>query len=121
MPTILVVDDSPVDRRLVSGLLSKNAYLTIETAASGPDALSAIERSVPDLVVTDLVMPGMDGFELVAKVRGLHPLVPVILMTSMGNEEIAGRALQEGAASYVPKRSLAQKLLDTVQRVLALS
>jgi CheY-like chemotaxis protein/anti-sigma regulatory factor (Ser/Thr protein kinase) len=121
MPSVLVVDDSPVDRRLVSGLLSKNAFLQIELAASGADALAVMQRKVPDLVVTDLVMPGMDGFELVGKVRAQYPLVPVILMTSMGNEEIAGRALQEGAASYVPKRSLAQQLLDTVERVLTLS
>jgi CheY-like chemotaxis protein/anti-sigma regulatory factor (Ser/Thr protein kinase) len=121
MPSVLVVDDSPVDRRLVNGLLSKNAFLQIELAASGADALAAMQRKVPDLVVTDLVMPGMDGFELVGKVRAQYPLVPVILMTSMGNEEIAGRALQEGAASYVPKRSLAQQLLDTVERVLTLS
>jgi len=121
MSTVLVVDDTAVDRNLVSGLLGKNAFLNIHAVASGTEALATLQRAVPDVVVTDLVMPEMDGLELVAAIRSKYPLVPVILMTSQGNEEIAVRALQEGAASYVPKRLLAKNLLDTVQRVLAVS
>ncbi len=121
MSTVLVVDDTLVDRNLVSGLLAKNAFLNISAVTSGPEALATMERAVPAVVVTDLVMPDMDGLELVAAIRSKYPQVPVILMTSQGNEEIAVRALQEGAASYVPKRLLAKNLLDTVQRVLAVS
>ncbi len=121
MTTVLVVDDSAVDRRLVGGLLEKDSELQVRYAVDGADALAAMKRGPVDLVVTDLVMPGMDGLELVAAVRAGTPHVPVILMTSKGSEEIAVRALQEGAASYVPKRILAQDLLDTVHRVLALS
>ncbi len=121
MTTVLVVDDSAVDRRLVGGLLEKDAELKVRYAVDGADALAAMKRGPVDLVVTDLVMPGMDGLELVAAVRSATPHVPVILMTSKGSEEIAVRALQEGAASYVPKRILAQDLLDTVHRVVSLS
>ncbi|MCR4410902.1 MAG: response regulator, partial [Thermoguttaceae bacterium] len=121
MTTVLVVDDSAVDRRLVGGLLEKDSELQVRYAVDGADALAAMKRGPVDLVVTDLVMPGMDGLELVAAVRAGTPHVPVILMTSKGSEEIAVRALQEGAASYVPKRILAQDLLDTVHRVLSLS
>jgi CheY-like chemotaxis protein len=74
-----------------------------------------------DLVLTDLVMPEMDGLELVAELRLTYPHVPTILMTSRGNEETVVRALQAGAASYVPKRLLGQELLDTVHRVLVVS
>lgn len=121
MTTVLVVDDSAVDRRLVGGLLEKDAELKVRYAVDGGDALAAMKRGPVDLVLTDLVMPGMDGLQLVAAVRGSTPSVPVILMTSKGSEEIAVRALQDGAASYVPKRILAQELLDTVRRVIALS
>ena len=121
MTTILTVDDSPVDRRLVGGLLESDADLQVEYAVHGADALEKMARSLPSLVVTDLMMPEMNGLELVAAVRERYPLVPVILMTSKGSEEIAVQALQQGASSYVPKRSLAHSLLPTIYKVLAVS
>lgn len=121
MPTILVVDDSAVDRRLAGGLLARDADLTIRYAANGLEALDRMEEERPDLVLTDLVMPEMDGLELVGAVHHRYPGVPVILMTSQGSEEIAARALEQGAASYVPKRMLSRTLRATVQRVLAIS
>jgi len=121
MPTILVVDDSSVDRSLVGGLLARSGDFQLEYAANGEEALERISDSPPDLVVTDLVMPEMDGFALVSAVRERFPLVPVILMTSRGSEETAVQALERGAASYVPKRLLAEELADTVRSVLAVS
>jgi CheY-like chemotaxis protein/anti-sigma regulatory factor (Ser/Thr protein kinase) len=121
MPTILVVDDSAVDRRLAGGLLARDAALSIEYAVNGLEAMERMEQSLPELVLTDLVMPEMDGLELVAAVHGRYPHLPVILMTSQGSEEIAVRALEQGASSYVPKRLLSKVLLPTVQRVLAIS
>ncbi len=119
MPNILVVDDSVVDRRMVGGLLEKDADLSVRYASNGDEALAAMREAVPSLVVTDLIMPKVDGLALVAAVRTRHPLVPVILMTSKGNEEVAVQALQHGAASYVPKSALAKNLLETVHSVLA--
>jgi CheY-like chemotaxis protein/anti-sigma regulatory factor (Ser/Thr protein kinase) len=118
MPTVLVVDDSAVDRKLVAGLLAKGQDLQIELAASGEEALARLKASGPSLIVTDLVMPGMSGLDLVAQVAQEHPEIPVILMTGKGSEEIAVKALQAGAASYVPKGVLHQHLLTTVQDVL---
>jgi CheY-like chemotaxis protein/anti-sigma regulatory factor (Ser/Thr protein kinase) len=107
------------DRRLVGGLLMTDEDLSVEFAVNGRDALERIERSRPDLVVTDLMMPEMDGLELVGQIRAKYRGVPVILMTSQGSEEIAVKALQQGAASYVPKRLLDRYLVGTVQRLLA--
>jgi CheY-like chemotaxis protein/anti-sigma regulatory factor (Ser/Thr protein kinase) len=121
MPTILVVDDSPVDRALVGGLLQKDLSCDVRFATDGVEAMAALEQSPVDLVVTDMMMPNMDGFTLVGNVRSRFPGVPIILMTSHGSEEIAVQALREGAASYVPKRLLAQRLRSTVDQVLAAS
>ena len=118
MTTILVVDDSTVDQRLASGLLGKDDSLQLRYAVHGADALAKIKEEAPDLVLTDLVMPEMDGLELVSNVRAMYPTIPVIVMTSAGNEEICVQTLQAGAASYVPKRALAQRLLETVQQIL---
>ncbi len=121
MATILVVDDSAVDRKLVGGLLGKDASIKVDFAVNGLEALASMEAGIPDLVLTDLIMPEMDGLSLVSAVRKRFHLVPVILMTSKGSEELAVQALATGAASYVPKRILAQRLLDTVHNVLAVS
>ncbi len=120
MPNILVVDDSVMDRRLVAGLLSKSDRLDLVFASDGVEALEQIEHHPPDLVLTDMIMPRLNGLELVAKIRASRRRIPVILMTSQGNEELASSALSQGAASYVPKRSLAAELLPTVERILAL-
>lgn len=121
MATVLVVDDSAVDRNLVGGLLGTDPGMKVEFAVHGVDALERMASMVPDLVVTDLIMPNMDGLSLVSQIRSRFPLVPVILMTSKGSEELAVQALDAGAASYVPKRILAQRLLDTVHNVLGVS
>jgi CheY-like chemotaxis protein/anti-sigma regulatory factor (Ser/Thr protein kinase) len=120
MPRVLVVDDSAADRLVASGILAEDPSLTIETVEDGAKALDRIRADPPDLVLTDLIMPGMDGFEVVAAVREDFPSVPIVLMTSQGNEEIAVRALSQGASSYVPKRNLADSLLSTVQEILGL-
>jgi CheY-like chemotaxis protein len=121
MPTILIVDDSAMDRCMVGGLVSKEADMAVDFANDGAEAIAAIRKRRPDLVITDLVMPAMNGLELVAAVRRDYPHVPVILMTSQGNEEIAVEALARGAASYVSKSQLATKLLETVHVVLAVA
>jgi CheY-like chemotaxis protein len=121
MTSVLVVDDSAMDRRLAGAFIEKDAQFEVAYAGHGAEALASMNRAAPALVVTDLIMPEMDGLELVAAVREKFPYVPVILMTSLGSEEIAVKALHQGAASYVPKKYLGRDLLDTARRVLAVS
>lgn len=119
MSTILLVDDSEVDRRMVAGMLAQEKSYTIQLANNGSEAVSFLQQSSPDLVLADLFMPGMDGMELLQVIRREYPLIPVVLMTSRGSEEIAVQALQNGAASYVPKHLLRRYLLKTVCDLLA--
>jgi CheY-like chemotaxis protein/anti-sigma regulatory factor (Ser/Thr protein kinase) len=116
--TVLVVDDSAIDRRLASGLLEKNGSYHILLASSGRDAMETMKSHPIDLVLTDLQMDEMDGLELVEAVRSEYPLTPVILMTAKGSEEIAVQALEKGAASYVAKRRLQQDLMEIVRQVI---
>ncbi len=120
MPRILVVEDSPTQAAEINFFLEEAGY-QVETAGHGRDALAIIGRAPPDVVVTDLQMPEMDGLELVEAVRRDHAPLPIILMTAHGSEDIAARALRHGAASYVPKRDLEQDLVPTLERILALT
>ncbi len=115
---ILVVDDSHVDQCLIAGLLRNVQDYEVELADSGHAALRVLAESPPDLVITDLVMPEMDGLELLRTMRRKYSAVPVILLTAYGNETIAVEALQSGASSYVPKARQAERLTETVDRVV---
>jgi CheY-like chemotaxis protein len=121
MPKILVVDDSPVTRDLAGKLLAEDPKNTVAFASDGREGLALMESDPPDLVLTDLIMPEINGLRLVAEVKERFRHVPVILMTSQGNEQIAVEALRRGAASYVPKQMLTEHLRETVDMVLALS
>ena len=119
MMKMLIVDDSPMDRALASGLIKRRMDCQIFEASNGREGLARIESDHPDFVLTDLQMPEMNGLEFVSIIKDRFPNIPVILMTAQGSEEIASQALRHGAASYVPKRRLAEDLIATIQRVLA--
>jgi CheY-like chemotaxis protein len=119
MPNILVVDDSALDRTRAGRLLEKETGLQVAYAVDGRAALSEIQARIPDLIVTDLQMPEMNGLELVEAIKREYPSIPVILMTARGSEDIAAEALRKGAASYVPKSRLGDQLRETVNRILA--
>ena len=121
MTSVLVVDDSAVDRALVGELLGKEPDWKIAHAENGAEALTRMKESQPDIVVTDLQMPKMDGLEFVTAARDLDSGVPIILMTAHGSESLALEALERGAASYVPKSQLVDTLLATVKQVLSLA
>ncbi len=121
MPMVLVVDDTAVDRRLAGGLLESVPNMEVCYAQNGNEALLKIGVSLPDIVVTDLQMPDLDGLELVNAIAEKYPGVPVVLMTAHGSENIAAQALASGAASFVPKSDLAQSLVQTVMHVLMMS
>ena len=120
MTRVLVVEDSPTQASELRFLL-EDAGLEVDTAGDGVAAMEALAQRVPEIVVTDLQMPRMDGLALVEAVRRQYPSVPVVLITAHGSEEIAARALRAGAASYVPKRYLSRDLAPVVHQIVAMS
>ena len=120
MARVLVVDDSPTQASEVRFLL-EDAGFEVDTVSDGVEALASLNERLPNLIVTDMQMPRMDGLALVKAVRSDHPSVPIVLITAHGSEEIAARALRAGAASYVPKRDLGQDLAQVVRQIIAIA
>ncbi|MBC8873240.1 MAG: response regulator [Planctomycetes bacterium] len=118
MAKILVVDDAVFDQRMAGACVEELGSSAIY-ARNGREALEVIRCENPDIVLTDLQMPEMDGLELVQQVRKKHSGVPVILMTAYGSEEVAVQALRAGAVRYVPKKTLRTHLGDALRGVLA--
>src|SRR5581483_8601164 len=120
MAHILVCEDSPTQAEQIR-LLLEEAGFVVETAPNGRVALESIAARMPELVLTDLDMPELNGLELVEAVRVAYPALPVVLITQFGSEEIAVEALQKGAAGYVPKRNLVRDIISTIDDVLAVA
>lgn len=119
LPVILVADDSLLEQRYVGRILEQQGGWKVVFARNGEEALAAVTRSQPALLLTDMNMPQMDGLTLVEKVREQFPRVPVVLMTGSGSERIAVAALKAGAADYVPKQALSHDLITVLERVLS--
>ena len=98
---ILVVDDEPPILRLVKAKLKVDGYEVL-TASRGEEALRVLEDEVPDLVVLDVMMPDMDGFETLRRIRE-HSQVPVVMLTARGSDADKLKGLQSGADDYVTK------------------
>lgn len=113
--TILVVDDDAALRDAISLILEAAGH-RVSLAASGPEALSLLERNRYNLVITDLRMDPMDGLELLARIRALNPKLPVLLMTAFGDVDKAVSAMRGGACEFLMKPFESQALLENVRR-----
>ena len=116
MKTILVVDDEPIVREVVVRYLQRDGYSTLE-ADDGDQARALLERSDPDLVVLDVMLPGADGLELCRWIRSRSEL-PVILLTARGEEADRIVGLELGADDYVTKPFSPRELAARVRTVL---
>ncbi len=113
---ILAVDDEPAILRLVRATLQAAGYAVI-TAERGEEALAALEAERPDIVILDLMMPGMDGFETLRRIRS-ESQVPVIMLTARAGDADKLRGLQGGADDYLTKPFNPDELAARVQAVL---
>jgi DNA-binding response OmpR family regulator len=118
MKKILAVDDEPSIRRLVEVNLQRAGY-AITTAPDGQAALSQIARERPDMVLLDVMMPRMDGFELLRRLKADPATagIPVLMLTARAQDADVFRGLQSGADFYLTKPFNPQELLIWVQRV----
>ncbi len=117
--TILIVDDSRVGRMAVDGVLKAEGHRVIE-AESGKEALEVLEQLKPDLIVLDVRMPGMDGFELCAHIRGLPELrrIPIIFVSAACSIEERSKGLQVGADDFLRKPFEPHELAERVKLYL---
>ena len=118
MATVLVVDDSSIDRQLVGGLLNSNPGLTVQFADNGAVAVRQIKRSVPDVVVTDLMMPEADGLTLCRELKSgdLTNHIPVILLTAKGRDIEREKGLALGADTYITKPFSTREVLELIRQ-----
>jgi chemotaxis protein histidine kinase CheA len=117
---VLVADDSPVVRELVTEILS-GAGLSVEQAEDGSAALERILQSEPDLVISDVEMPRMNGFDLLAELRRRTQRLPIVMLSTRGSVEDRKRATRLGANAYLVKTEFhSESLLEVVRRFVSI-
>ena len=116
----LIVDDFSTMRRIVRGLLKEIGYNNAEEAEDGTVALNMLKSAKYDFVVSDINMPNMNGFELLAAVKADDTLkhIPVLMVTAEARKEDIVRAAQEGAAGYIVKPFTKATLEEKVQKIM---
>jgi DNA-binding NtrC family response regulator len=116
--TILIVDDEENVSNLLYKILSKEGYAAL-TADNGINALNIIESRQVDIVITDIKMPGMSGIELLKKIKGIDPIIKVIIITAFATLETAIEALKIGANDYITKPFDIGEIITSVKRLEA--
>ncbi len=114
---ILLVDDEAVFREDMADLLRSEGY-AVETAANGEEALRRLSAQAPDVMLCDLVMPGMTGIELLAQVARLCPDTAAIILTAHATVETAVGAFRAGAVDYILKPVLPEDLFQKIGRCI---
>lgn len=118
MDTVLVVDDSPMQRQMMTDLLNRNDF-AVWTAKDGLDALAQARKTVPDVIVLDIVMPAMNGYEVCRRLKG-NPItkdIPVVICSSKTTQVDHYWGLKLGAAAYIDKSAYPQKLVGTLKKL----
>jgi len=117
--TILIVDDSALIRRALRTCLEEGHEWTVcGEAADGSTALEMARELNPDLIVLDLSMPGMNGFQLARELKHIHPALPLLMFTSFKTPQLEKEALACGCNAVVSKSEHQQMLFDNIQRLL---
>ena len=114
---ILIVDDEQDLRTMIRSIFESAGYTQVRTAASGEEALALIAKKIPGIIILDVMMPGMDGFELLQELRAVSK-VPVLMLTAKGEAEDRFAGFELGADDYLVKPFLPKELLLRVRAIL---
>ncbi|MHA6288765.1 sigma-54-dependent transcriptional regulator [Maricaulis sp. CAU 1757] len=115
--TVLIVDDDPTQRRLLQAVIEKQGYRA-ETADSGEAAMERVSASGVDVMLLDLIMPGMDGMETLEALKRKHPDVPVIVLTASGGIETVVAAMRAGAVDFFVKPASPERIAVSIRNAL---
>ncbi len=119
-PKVLVVDDEPNVLRSLAQYLTIEDFV-VETATNGEEALEKVDAFVPELILLDVMMPGMDGFEVLEKIKEnpVHQNTPIIMLTAKDQSSDVLKGYQSGATSYLVKPFNLDELVETINQTLS--
>ncbi len=118
MARVLIVDDAAFMRMMLKDILQKNGIEVVGEAVNGTDALEKYKELQPDVVTMDITMPEKDGITAVKEIRGLFPQAKIIMCSAMGQQPMVLEAIQAGAKDFVVKPFQAERVMESIKKVL---
>ena len=119
MSRVLVVDDAAFMRMMLKDILTKAGYDVVGEAANGKEAVDKYKELSPDLVTLDITMPEMDGIQALKAIRDINDNATVIMCSAMGQQTMVIEAIQSGAKDFIVKPFQADRVLESIKKVLA--
>ncbi|AHM56649.1 chemotaxis protein CheY [Peptoclostridium acidaminophilum DSM 3953] len=115
---ILLVDDAAFMRMMIKDILTKNGYDIVGEAENGLKAIEKFKELAPELVIMDITMPEMDGIQAVKEIKALDKDAKIIMCSAMGQQAMVIEAIQSGARDFIVKPFQADRILESVRKVL---
>lgn len=121
MRKVLVVEDAPFIREMIKDILESHDYQVVGEASNGLEAIEKYESLRPDVVLMDILMPGMDGLSAITKIKDIDANAKIIIVSALVKETLRKEALRAGAAEFVAKPFQVEKLLEAMKSVAPIS
>lgn len=118
MARVLIVDDAAFMRMMLKDILTKNGLEVVGEAVNGQDAIEKYKELMPDVVTMDITMPEKDGITAVKEIKAAYPQANIIMCSAMGQQPMVLEAIQAGAKDFVVKPFNADRVMDSIKRVL---
>ncbi|MDF2557333.1 MAG: response regulator receiver protein [Bacillales bacterium] len=118
MARVLIVDDAAFMRMMLKDILTKNGLEVVGEAVNGVDAIEKYKELQPDIVTMDITMPEKDGISAVKEIKAMYPAAKIIMCSAMGQQPMVLEAIQAGAKDFVVKPFQADRVMDSIQKVL---
>ncbi len=120
MSRVLIVDDAAFMRMMLKDILNKNGLEVVGEAVNGADAIEKYRELQPDVVTMDITMPEMDGITSVKEIIAIYPQAKIIMCSAMGQQPMVLEAIQSGAKDFIVKPFQADRVIDSITKVLGI-
>ena len=117
-PRVVIADDHPSVLMAFARMLEACCDV-VASVPNGQEAITAVDRLMPDILLVDLMLPDIDGLAVCRSVKQISPDTDVVIVTAFDDAQVEATAIQDGASAFVPKHSAAATLEQTIQRIFA--
>jgi two-component system chemotaxis response regulator CheY len=115
----MIVDDSVFMRSILRGIMKDKGYTVVAEAASGIEAMKNLRNCDPDIITLDIILPDANGLDLLESIIEAHPHAKIVVCSSIGQEQIVKKALDQGAKAFIQKPFTPEKVLEVLQNLEA--
>ena len=115
---VLIVDDAAFMRMMIKDILEKNGFEVVGEASNGIKAVEIYNKEMPDIITMDITMPDMDGIQAVKAIKKINPSAKIVMCSAMGQQTMVMDAIKAGADDFVVKPFQAERVLESVKKVL---